>query len=524
MNTHRGAKRAVIYARVSDRSQAENEVSIPAQVEAANRRADELGATVVKEFRDEGRSAFKAGNRPSFEAAVEYATTSGCDYFITWSSARFARNRLEAAMYKGELDRAGVSLVYLDMEVDRTTDAGWMMDGMLELFDEMKSRQTAVDTKRSLMRNAEMGYYTGGPAPYGYVSVQAPDNCKRKKLIPVPEEAVRIVEIFNLRLQGLGAKGIAVRYNSMGVRYRGGRQWKKDTILHILRSESVIGRTVFNRIDRRTNKARPRDEWVEVDSHEAIIGLEVWNQVQASMDTAATNAGARGSSLSSQPFSGLLRCSKCGNALIVETASGRGGLYRYFRCNKARDDNACDGQRWPAEKLSDFLQQVIFARILDRESLAEVARDMVGLFGEWEREQRARRKGLVNQVTQVKARNAKLYEVLEMMGRDAPNLADLTDRLRANNAEVKAIEQEIAQLDVAEPPSNVAEMPDLDDLAADIRSIFTETANAARVRSFYQSFISEIVVGATDAEIRYIPGAVISTGGKAVHRFSKWGG
>ncbi len=522
MNSPR--KRAVIYARVSDRSQAENEVSIPAQIEAAHRRAAELDAVVIKEFRDEGRSAFKAGNRPTFEAAVEYATASSCDYFITWSSARFARNRLEAAMYKGELDRAGVSLIYLDMEVDRTTDAGWMMDGMLELFDEMKSRQTAVDTKRSLMRNAEMGYYTGGPAPYGYVSVQAPDNPKRKRLIPVPEEAGRILEIFSLRLQGLGAKGIAVRYNNMGVRYRGGRPWKKDTILHILRSEAVIGRTVFNRVDRRTNKIRPRDEWVEVDSHDPIVGLDVWAEVQASMDTAATNAGTRGSSLSTQPFSGILRCAKCGNALIVETATGRGGVYRYFRCNRARDDNACDGQRWPAEKLTDFLQQVVFTRILDKQSLAEVATDMVGMFGEWEREQRARRKGLVAQVTGVKARNSKLFEVLEAMGRDAPNLGDLTQRLRDNNTEIRAIEQQIAELDATEPPRAAMELPDLDELAADIRSIFTESTSAARVRAFYQSFISEIVVGAGTAEIRYIPGAVISTGGKAVHRLQKWGG
>jgi len=517
-------KRAVIYARVSDRSQAENEVSIPAQIDAAHRRAVDLDAVVIKEFRDEGRSAFKVGNRPTFEAAVEYATTTGCEYFITWSSARFARNRLEASMYKAELDRAGVSLVYLDMEVDRTTDAGWMMDGMLELFDEMKSRQTAVDTKRSLMRNAEMGYYTGGPAPYGYVSVQAPDNPKRKKLIPVPEEAVRILEIFNLRLQGLGAKGIAVRYNSMGVKYRNGRPWKKDTILHILRSETVIGRTVFNRIDRRTNKIRPKEEWVQVDSHEPIVGMDVWSEVQASMDTAATNAGTRGSSLSTQPFSGLLRCAKCGNALIVETATGRGGRYSYFRCNLARDDGACDGQRWPAGKLSDFLQEVIFSRILDKTSLSEVAADMVGMFGEWEREQRAKRKGLVSQVGSVKARNSKLFEVLEAMGKDAPNLGDLTQRLRDNNAEIRALEQEIVQLDAAEPPSGMTEIPDLEELAADIRSIFTETSSAARLRSFYQTFISEIIVGAVEAEIRYIPGAIVATGGIAVHRFNQWGG
>lgn len=62
------SKTAVIYARVSDKKQAENEVSVPAQIAAAERRAAELDASVLRVFTDQGRSAYKEDNRPTLRS------------------------------------------------------------------------------------------------------------------------------------------------------------------------------------------------------------------------------------------------------------------------------------------------------------------------------------------------------------------------------------------------------------------------------------------------------------------------
>jgi len=518
-------KRAVVYARVSDKKQAEAEVSIPAQIDAARRRAEDLGATIDRIFQDEGRSAFKAGNRPAFEAAVEYAVTMGVDYFITWSSARFARNRFEAILFKGQLDRAGVGLVYLDMAVDRTTDAGWMMDGVLELFDEMKSRQTAMDTKRSLLRNAEQGYHSGGISPYGYVSVPAPDNPKRRKLVPLPEEAVNVRRVFEMSKAGLGGKSIALKLNDLGIRYRG-KLWKKDNVLHMLRNPVCLGQTVFNRFDRRAGVERPKDEWIIVAAHEPIIDRALWDEVQGLLDATAESKSARGTSRSTHVFSGLLRCEKCGGSLVVEIGRGNGGTYSYYTCRRGRQNDACEKRRWPADHLDAFLTDVVFKRILDRESLAEMARNLVETAGEWQREQRQRRQALVTQLTDVKRRNGRLYDVLEEMGRDAPNLGDLTERLRENNAQAKSLESQIAALDAEEAPAQAVDTGDLDALAAEMRSLFTESGSASRLRSFYQSFIGGIVVRGDSAAIDYIPSAIVAVAGAGtvVHRREKWGG
>ncbi len=67
---------AVSYLRVSTKEQAEKGgqaegFSIPAQREANQRKADQLGATIIEEFVDAGESARKA-DRPELMRMIQY--------------------------------------------------------------------------------------------------------------------------------------------------------------------------------------------------------------------------------------------------------------------------------------------------------------------------------------------------------------------------------------------------------------------------------------------------------------------
>lgn len=515
-------KTAVIYARVSDRKQAEADVSVPAQVDAGRRKAESLGAVVDKIFTDEGRSAYKAGNRPEFEAAIEYATSRAVAFFITWSSARFARNKVEAALFKRELDRAGVRLVYIDIDIDRETDSGWLLDGMLEIFDELRSRQTAVDTRRSMIRNAEQGYFCGGRPPYGYASVPAPDHPKRRKLVPLPEEAARVREIFELRRNGWGAKALADRYNTLGIRYRG-RTWKKDTVLHLLRNEAAIGKTVFNQVDRRNSRQRPRDQWIVVDSHEPILDLDLWHAVQADMDAAAASAEARGYAKASQLFTGLIRCQHCDGVMTVETAKGNGGRYSYYVCRRGLRNSACDTARFPTAAMDDFLKSMVMDRVLRRDSLARIAAELLDAGGRWRKEQAQRRAAIVADIASVNEKNSKLYGVLEAMGIDAPNLSDIADRLRANKDQVRKLEQSLADLDAEDAPIPEISDVDVDEVRQVMQSLFDDTASVAALRTYFRSFIQGVKIEDDEVAITYDPGFILQVAGKGeVHRKVKW--
>ena len=159
-------KTAIIYARVSTTRQAEEELPIQGQVEQCINKASALGADVVREFVDEGISG-RSDARPAFQDAIAYAETLTPDYFICWSTSRFSRNKLDAALYKLRLGKAGVHIVYVSLNIDRDSDAGWMTEGVLELFDEFSSRQVAADTMRSMVKNARDGYRNGGRPPFG---------------------------------------------------------------------------------------------------------------------------------------------------------------------------------------------------------------------------------------------------------------------------------------------------------------------------------------------------------------------
>jgi len=502
---------AVIYVRVSDAKQADAEVSIPAQVEACQRKAAELAAPVLKVFRDEGKSAFQ-GRRPEFEAAVDLACRSGAKYFICWSSSRFARNRLDAAVAKRLLDVAKVEIVYVSTPVDRSTDMGWAFDGFMEIFDEMSSRRTRADTSRSMVELAKAGYCCGGVPPMGYASKPAPDNPKRKKLQIVDEEAAVVREIFAMRTRGIGSVEIAQICNARKMLNRG-RAWSRSTVLALLRNESLIGNTVFGRRPKGSNTLRPREEWLIVPSHEPIIDLATWELVQQLMDDAA-DVCQTGSPHSTHPFTGILRCGLCGGSLQITTGkSHTGKRYSYYQCRTSMLTTGCSAARLRADQVDEALTHAIFSRLFTREHLREIAQALRDRQGAWTEDQARRRRALSDQLRDVERRQAKLFDVLELYGRDAPDLGDLTRRLRENKEAMATLARDIAQIDATPPPS----VGTIDDWAAEIgagmRDILSQPENALQARTFYRTFITRIESAGEQLTIHYEPARLMTQNG-----------
>ena len=516
------AKTAVLYARVSSSSQAEEEVSIPAQLDAGRRRAARDGATLVREFVDEGRSAFIESNRRAFEAAIDYATTHGVDVFYTWSSSRFARNKLEAVKFKRELERAGVNLVYLSVNLDLRTDEGWLLDSIFEVLDEQRSRDTSKDTRRSLIHLAQQGFWVSGLAPFGYESVPAPADPRRRKLVPKPGEAERAREVFELRVVGLGAKAIADHFNAAGLRFRR-RQWTKAAVLDLLRNRVLIGQTIFNRREPRTNRIRPESDWLVLETHEAIIPPALWQAVQSLMDDAAAPHVGKGRTRSNHLFTGLIRCGACGGAMTIETARGRGGTYSYYSCRTAKQGGACSVSRYPAERVDAILGAEIVRQVLSPSLLREFAEEMARIAAQATASRGDRMQRIAAQAASLRQRNAKLYDVLELHGKDAPDLADLTQRLRDNNAELRALDAEAARIEAETDATTSIAPVNFEALAAELVDMLLHPADPARVRTFYAGFIRSITIRDDTATIDYDPARVVMATSPGVHSLKNWG-
>lgn len=498
---------AVIYVRVSSTRQAEEELPIESQLDQCRRKAAELGAEVAQVFTDDGLSGTTA-NRPAFQACIDYCETFAPKYLVTWSTSRFARNRIDAGLYKMRLAKAGVELVFVSVNLDRESDGGWMTEAILEVFDEYWSRQIARDTKRSMILNAERGHYNGGPPPFGYKSAPDPGAPKRKRLIVDEAESAIVRDIFQMRLQGLGAKLIAAELNERGILRRESR-WSKASVHYLLSNDAVIGVTIFNRKDSRTGKARPREQWVRVSSHEPIIAAPVWDRVQELIGRAIDNMRpAAGSPRSTWLFTGLLYCDD-GYAMLVESAKGRSKRYYYYNCYSHNKMKVGTPRRIQAEEMDSFLLGVVLDRILTEEFLAGVAKDLHDSAGEWARENADRRRATEQQVALIRQKNSNLFEVLELSGRDTPNLGDLTARLRVNNQQIKRLEADLAALESEKPPKvNIAES-DIEDLSVSLRYIIESESNPSKIRHFLGLIIEKIVLGDTSVRIFYRPEVLI---------------
>ena len=111
---------AVLYARVSSEKQAENDLSISAQLKALRAYAEKNGWTIIKEYVDEAESA-RSANRPAFQEMIAHAKakTKAFEAILIWKHSRFARNREDAIIYKSLLRKFGVSVISMNEQVVR---------------------------------------------------------------------------------------------------------------------------------------------------------------------------------------------------------------------------------------------------------------------------------------------------------------------------------------------------------------------------------------------------------------------
>ncbi len=115
---------AVSYLRVSTREQAERGgteegFSIPAQREANARKADELGARIVREFIDAGESA-RSADRDGLQDMLAFIAATRTTFCIVHKLDRLARNRTDDVKIHEALISAGATIVSATESIDQT--------------------------------------------------------------------------------------------------------------------------------------------------------------------------------------------------------------------------------------------------------------------------------------------------------------------------------------------------------------------------------------------------------------------
>lgn len=292
-------------------------------------------------------------DRPSFQRMMKDAQAGKIDCIIVKDLSRFGRDYIDAGRYLERLlPQMGVRFISLNDGIDSERGAYDMMLPMKNLFNAQYAKDISVKVKSAVHVKQARGEFVGAFASYGYM--KDPKNHNHLVIDPVASETVR--RIFDMFEQGTGKIRIAKILNAEGVpcpssykhlmgdkycnnhRLESTDYWTYATVHRILKNEMYIGNMEQGR-DTRAQlhgkaKRKDRSDWVIVEgTHEAIIGREQWDRVQAII-----NCNARPAALSEtvSPFAGLLRCGDCGRAMARTVNRGEasytcGSFKRYGR-------------------------------------------------------------------------------------------------------------------------------------------------------------------------------------------------
>lgn len=498
--------RVAAYLRVSTGRQAEAELSIPDQRRQAEAYCTSHGWTLAAVFEDAGLSGTDE-DRPAFQRMIDEATGPGrpFDVVLVHSTSRFARDLFLTELYIRRLRKVGVDLVSVTQDIAGQDGAREMYRQVTAVFDAHLSRENAKHTHRAMRENARQGFWNGSRPPFGYQTMEAGRRGPRvKKVLALDEEEAALVRrIYGMHLGGeglvLGVKAIAAKLNSEGLTLRG-KPFSISNVHRILTSETYIGRHWFDRVDSRTGRKKPRDQWVVMEVP-AIVTVEDFDRVRESLQERAPRKTPPRTTTSPVLLGGLAVCATCGGGMTLRT--GKGGRYRYYTCATAahRGKVECKGRSVAMPALDSLVLDAFADQVLRPERLTSIlagylARSAEAGAGRAERLARARK-----EVTEASAAKSRLMKLVAAGALEADD-PDLRQQLKDAEARRRRAEEDIARLEAQAGATAQATITPskVERLGQAIRTALRDGDPQFR-RAYLRLFVGKVTVGDTEVRI-----------------------
>lgn len=335
-------KKCYIYTRVSTAAQTEG-YSLEAQQERLREYADYKNLEIAGEYCDAGKSGKSIVGRPAFLQMLDDISSEkdNISFVLVFKLSRFGRNAADILKSLQLLEDYEVDLICVEDAIDSSTPGGKLTLTILSAAAEIERENINVQFMAGKMQKILNGGWPGGPAPYGYRSVN-------KELVVEPEEAEIVKLIFDRYIQDDGTlNGVAIWLNNNGYsRISKGevKPFTYDFIVNVLDNPTYHGKiNYFRRTNIKGIRKNPKDA-VEVDGiHEAIIDEDLWQQAREKREASSGRQEKVDEPDRVSLLSGLIKCPACGNGLIAtknkHVNKNRGGHYKtihYYSCRYYR--------------------------------------------------------------------------------------------------------------------------------------------------------------------------------------------
>ena len=366
--------KTAIYMRLSrDDDRAGESMSIENQRIILLKFVKEHGGTVFGEYIDDGFSGTNF-DRPEVKRMLQDAQSGKIDTIVVKDLSRFGRNYIQVGQYIDYIFPAyGIRFIAIGDNIDTFDRASTAMDMMpiMNVFNEWHAANTSKKIRAVLEAKQRSGKYTSWNYPYGY---RAGTDDMRTAIID-GEAAKTVRRIFELRAQGNSARKIAKILTDEKIpnpttyftRLNGEKwnrpckpYWWAQTVTDILKNPVYIGYTVQHKTtsvsykNHKTINIPEGERIVKVNSHEAIISLELWEKVQ--MMNSSVSRGKVDKAYRVHNLSGLLVCADCGRKLKLKTTNSKSNAYSFY-CRTYIDlgKNYCSSHAISEREIEDIL-------------------------------------------------------------------------------------------------------------------------------------------------------------------------
>lgn len=308
-------KRAVIYARYSSAHQREE--SIEGQIRIATEYATKKELNIVGTYIDRAISG-RTDKRPDFQRLINDSSEDLFDAVIVYKTDRFARNKLDSAIYKAQLKQNGIELHYAAESIPDGPE-GVLVECLMEGLAEYYSLELSQKITRGMYETASKGKSIGGRLALGYY-VDSEGYFQID-----PKTAPIVQKIFNMFIKGDTIQSICDHLNSTGARTTRGGLFRKTAIPHLVTNEKYIGTYMG----------------VE-DAIPAIISKEVFDMAQKRV---SSKKRQKKTTDTNYLLSGKLFCGECQKPMcgVSGTSGTKDRKYYYYICPRNRDGECARG-------------------------------------------------------------------------------------------------------------------------------------------------------------------------------------
>ncbi|MDQ3790544.1 MAG: recombinase family protein [Actinomycetota bacterium] len=204
---------AASLLRVSTFAQAEDGTSLDTQAELNEAFIDARGWRFTRHyFEEEGVSGAKE-ERPDLARLLADVQAGRVQVVVVYKVDRYARDTLTFLQSIKQIEASGAMLVSASEAWDASTPSGRLHRTMLAVFAGFEREQIIERTSRGLRAVAKMGYWPGGPPPYGF-TIEAVEGTKHKRLAQNDDEAATVRLAVDMLIAGKTTQEVADRLNA----------------------------------------------------------------------------------------------------------------------------------------------------------------------------------------------------------------------------------------------------------------------------------------------------------------------